>query len=552
MDISELRRQVEVACRHLLSEQNRDPYTLTYGCFDRRYWGWKLVDYPEATFQRNVYPLAWLLRYTEGTILEEPENRGPRRSEVLTEAVQAGLSFAARIQHRDGSFDQAFPQEHSFGATAFLLSPLLQAYYVVRDVCSPSFCASMETCLHRAADFLFCHDETHGHIANHLAGAALSLLESAIFLGKSRYEQRAFELLERILTHQSAEGWFLEYEGADPGYQTLCLYYLAQVYRLQPDVNLQDALKKAISFLSHFVHPDGTFGGEYGSRRTAVFYPGGLALLSREFPLAHSVIRFMLGAIAEGRTVTLQDVDMGNFAPLLSNYVTVLDADLPSCSESAPLLPWEMDDASQDFPEAGLYIRNTRRYYAVFGASNGGVLKVFDREQRALIWNDCGYVGQTGNGVYVTTQMTVRERPCRVAPTEIEIQTSFYQMLRSVPTPLQYIFLRILNLTLMRSVLLGNWLKGVLVDMLISGKRTVPLSLTRIVHFEVDQVVVRDALRIGARLGLEWLEFGRPFVAIHMASARYFEGFRSAMGDAHQVDVEELLAVGELESQVMI
>jgi len=59
METTVLLPLVETACRHLLSAQDRDPFSAAYGCFDRRYWGWKLIDFPEATFQRNVYPLAW-------------------------------------------------------------------------------------------------------------------------------------------------------------------------------------------------------------------------------------------------------------------------------------------------------------------------------------------------------------------------------------------------------------------------------------------------------------------------------------------------------------
>ncbi len=544
MEISQLKHQVDVACRHLLSEQNRDPYTLTYGCFDRRYWGWKLIDYPEATFQRNVYPLAWLL--------EHPEYRPAGSIETLKQAVMAGLTFAMQIQHSDGSFDQAFPHEHSFGATAFLLSPLLQAYKVIQKNSSSAFQASFENCLLRATRFLCNYDETHGYIANHLAGAVFSLMMSAEFFQEPHYEQRATDLLERVLRSQSPEGWFIEYEGADPGYQTLCLYYLANIYTLRPTEALRLALEKALTFLAWFVHPDGTFGGEYGSRRTAIFYPGGLALLSREFPLAQSIIRFMLRSMTHGHTITLQDVDMGNLAPLLTNYIAVLETELPDQEQPSPFLPCEKEEVCQDFTEAGLYIRGTRRYYAIIGASNGGVLKVFDRQKKSVIWNDGGYVGQTRRGDFITTQITDPNCVCRATPDEIMVDASFHLMLRSTPTPLQFVLLRILNLTIMRSVSLGNWVKNILVNLLISGKRTVPFRLTRVIRFEDEHLVIEDVVRCERALDLRWLEFGRPFVAIHMASARYFEGFESMTQEAHRIDVETLNRTREIKDQVSI
>lgn len=532
-DLSEgIRSQINNAVRRVLSEQDRDPYSPTCGCFDRRYWGWKLVDFPEATFQRNVYPLA--------VLYADPASEY-YQSSILRSSILAGLQYAAKIQHRDGSFDQAFPHEHSFGATAFLLHSLLEAFRVVQDDVDEATRNYIVRCLQRAAEFLCRHDEEHGHIANHLAGAALSLLISAEYFGQRRYRQRAEALLERILRYQSPEGWFLEYEGADPGYQTLCLYYLAQVYQQIPSQALGQALKQAVEFIAYFVHPDGTFAGEYGSRRTAVFYPGGLTLLSREFPMARSIVQAMCRSICAGHTVTLRDVDMGNLAPLLSNYVCVLHTGVLQDEATTPPLPWEQPKVRQDFPQAGLYIRGTEQYYAILGVSNGGVLKVFDKRQRYALWDDGGYIGQLANGTLITTQMTVSDRPCMVGEDEIVLTSNFYRVLHSLPTPLQFVLLRLLNLTLMRSVWLGNVVKKGLVRLLISGKRKYAMQLQRRVRFETSRVVVEDRLSKSPGLRVAWLKFGRKFVGIHMASARYFEGRQWNIAESQRVvDIDSL------------
>lgn len=513
--LADILSQIDMACRHLLSEQNRDIYTPNYGCFDRRYWGWKIVDYPEATFQRNTYPLAWMgLRIRKSN---------PEFSKLLFRSVEAGLGFTLKIQHKDGSFDQAFPNEHSFGATAFLLHPLLKAYQIVKHQISLSYRKKIEDSLFRAGKFLCANDETHGHIANHIAGAVLALIECSEFFHDDSFKHRANELLDSIFSRQSSEGWFLEYEGADPGYQTLCLYYLAQVFRVRPNAELTDVLEKAIDFLSFFVHPDGTFAGEYGSRRTALFYPGGIALLSRDFPAALSITRFMLQSMSQERTITLKDVDMGNLAPLLVNYMAVIDADLPS-EAVPPLLPFERSSVCQDFSEAGLYIRGNKNFYAIFGVSNGGVLKVYDRQKSAIVWNDAGYIGQLHDGAYITTQVTHMNQSYTVKEDVISMQTNFCRMLRAMPSPCQFVLLRLLNLTVMRNVYLGNLIKKFLVSLLIGGKKYVPLSIKRVVKFEDKQVMITDILTPKGKLMLQWLEYGIPFVSIHMASARYFDG----------------------------
>lgn len=545
MENTKLLQLVKTACRRLLSEQDRDPHSLTSGCFDRRYWAWKLVDLPEATFQRNVYPLAWWL--------EHDESLTGGMKEILTTSIISGLLYAAGIQHSDGSFDQAFPHEHSFGATAFLLHPMLHAYKVVKDRVSGSQRTVIETSLRRAGGFLCRHEETHGFISNHLAGAALSLVYAAGYFNEPSYEKRADALIKPVLEKQSSEGWFLEYDGADPGYQTLCMYYLAQVYRLRPTPVLRAALEKSVEFLSWFIHPDGTFGGEYGSRRTAIYYPGGLAILAQESPLAGRMTEFMIAAILEEQTVSAAAIDMGNLAPLLANYALVLEAN-PHSTDSLPLLPCQREESARDFGEAGLFIRGTRRYYCILGVSNGGVLKVFDRTSRSLLWNDGGYVGMLGNRALITTQTTDRSRPCVVGRDGIEYETSFHELPRSLPTPFLFVVLRLMNLTVMRSVVLGNLIKGLLVNRLIRNKTRVPVTLSREVKFESGRVIVRDRLTMNRPLDIRWLEFGRAFVGIHMASARYFENPGTAAGNltGQPVALDELLKTGSTKIEAII
>jgi hypothetical protein len=508
---------VRLGCRRALNEQDRDPYSPTFGCFDRRYWSWKLVDFPEATFQRLVYPLTWLLRRAERA-------GEANAAEAISASIIAGLMFGTRIQHRDGSFDQAFPHEHSYGATAFLVHPLLVAYAAVRDRCTSEQRDRIEAMAFRGAQFLTGHREVHGRITNHLAGGVLSLLTAAEALRHPTFAERGQALLGSILSTQSPEGWFPEYGGADPGYQTLCVYYLASVAALAPDAALSASLRHAVEFLAWFAHPDGSFGGEYGSRRTAVYYPGGVALLSSEIPVAATLTRSMTCSILEGKTTTVADVDIANLAPLLSNYVIATDARLQPKGEMETALPWATAETSHDFRDAQLYVRAKGRFYVVVGAATGGVVKVFDRQTGRLRLEDAGYVGALGGIGLVTSQASGSQQYVKSSPTSVELTTRFVRLGSSVPTPARFVLLRLLNLTLMRSITVGNWVKHLLVKMLIRPGSEVPVTLTRRVEIGDDEIRVCDWVQTGADARFRWLEGGRPFVSIHMASARYLDG----------------------------
>ncbi len=72
-------------------------------------------------------------------------------------------------------------------------------------------------------------------MSNHQALAALGLLHVAAITDERRYRQAAEERLHRLLAWQSSEGWFDEYGGADPGYQTVTIDCLVKCRRLFGD-----------------------------------------------------------------------------------------------------------------------------------------------------------------------------------------------------------------------------------------------------------------------------------------------------------------------------
>lgn len=522
-----LRDHLDLAATRALGDCDASPYSVTAGCFDRRYWAWKLVDFPEATFQRLVYPLAMLYR--------DPGSRYHDSPEVLA-AVRAGLACAGRLQHANGSFDQAFPFEQSYGATAFLVYPLLEASRLVADRLTAAELLAADRTARRGAEFLCAHEETHGEISNHLAGAALSLFAAADRFGETRYADAGTKIVDGLLARQSPEGWFPEYGGADPGYQTLCLDYLSAIHDRRPSAPLEQALDRAVEFLKWFVHPDGTLGGVYGSRRTSLTYLGGLARMAGRNSAALGIYQAVSTAMAAGDTAGPLHVDAGNLAPMLTSAVSALGQQ--PAQRPAIELPCRTAGARIDFPSAGLHVRSGRRYYAVCGASNGGTLTVFSRESGRLLLEDGGYVAQTGGGARLTTQAPAQ---ARVDADTIEIDSAFVGMSTAVPTPARFVLLRLLNLTVMRSIAVGNWVKGRLVAMLMRGGAGSDLRLKRRLVFDDQGVQITDRIENPQGQALASLHGGQPFSAIHMASAGYFHGARLGTArPATVVDVERL------------
>lgn len=537
-----IRDQVLITCRSLLSEINRDPTASTYGCFDRRFWAWKITDFPEATFQRNLLPLAW---YAEHQDKEETRKK-------IRQAVCSGLTYTFRIQHEDGSFDQAYPNEHSYGATAFILADLIQAYKKVKETLGSRENKKILEGLERSADFLCRRNEEHSVISNHLAGAALGLHLAGELLSKHQYTDKAKEIIQSIIKSQSEEGWYPEYGGADPGYQTLCMYYLASIQKNFPQTGLLESITKSIDFLKYFIHPDGSFGGEYGSRRTEIYYPGGISLLAAESETAKMMHDFMLQSIESGNTVTLMDLDMGNTAPLLSNYIQVLDTGEMSSQHKAEKLPFQTEKEWKIFEHAGVAVISHRDYYCILGASSGGVAKIFNKANNRIVLDDCGILGKTVGGKTFSTQVNQPENRFLFKKDTISMESRFYIIDSPDPSPTKFFILRFLNLTLMKIRPINEWTKKILVGALIKKQKPVRMESKRLVKFLPHEIQVIDEIRKTGKFDLEYLRYGEKFSAIHMATARYFHPGQMAANTGRDIDIRLLNDKNQIETRQTI
>ncbi|MCH8285333.1 hypothetical protein IIB79_02240 [candidate division KSB1 bacterium] len=268
------------AAPSLLSHLNRDPYSPTYGSFDREYWSWQSKDFSNTDFQRAVFPLTVLyLHDFEGNLYYN-------NSRLLT-WIAAGLSFWCKIQYKNGSFDQWYPREYSVGTTAFTLGPAIKTFSILGEKLGQfeNLKKNLLRSFRRGADFICSQHESHGFISNHRAGMALSLAYSSKVLGGNKYGDKAGTIIKDIMDHQSPEGWFREYGGADPGYESLGISYLAAYYEATKNEAVLKMLKNSVDFYVNFVHPDGTAGGEYGSRNTELFFPAGFEMLRDYYDL---------------------------------------------------------------------------------------------------------------------------------------------------------------------------------------------------------------------------------------------------------------------------
>jgi len=489
----------------LFNLYNLDPCSSTRGYGDRLYWGWKISDFANGTMQGGIHALSIAMKL--GLI-------GNR--EFALAVINSAVTAIPEIRAKNGSLVEAYPNEHSFCVTALVAFDVLSAIRHLGSDISPHRKDEYIDIVRPLISFIIEHDEKHAIISNHLATAAAAIALWNEITGERC--GRGEELLDIIYSHQSQEGWYREYEGADPGYQTLCTYYLSCAYEVTQDHRLLESLKRSGAFLKHFVHPDGTIGGLYGSRNTEVYYPGGMVALaptSDDFAILANMLH---NGVVKDRHIFPQDIDMGNFIPLVNTYAVAAlhyekNRDL---IEGAPLPAPCEGTFTRTFGHAGIYIHSTKRYYAIVNYKKGGTLKVFDKATGMLDTEEGGIFGRLAKGERFSSQ----HFDGQITFNNCTIEAHFYTNNESYPTPFAHIMLRLLSLTLFRSLVLGNVFKKYIVKFLMTGKNKIDGRALLRFEFLNDKIIIHK--NITKPRGCRSIGHYGTCKAIHMASSGYY------------------------------
>ena len=344
---------------HILTLQDRNPHSPTYGCFDRAYWHYRIIDFPSGMAQEFVWPLAlaWALPLPDNRFHADPS---------LREWIVAGLHYAASSAHADGSCDDYYPFERATGAAAFSLLACIESYDLL-GLDDPELRAFFE----RRASWLARHEES-GRLSNHEALIVLGLIRLGQVTGRPEPWEAGIERrLSRLLSWQSEEGWFAEYEGCDPGYLTLTISLLAEIDRQRPYAELREPLRRAIAFAAELVHPDGSYGGEYGSRNTLNFFPHGFELASGWMPEAGAINDRVLSHFSDqGAPCFDDDHILGHHA--WNCLLAWRDFSSERSATASPPV-----EGRRWYPGAGFLIERRAGSTLYAGLGKGGVFKLF-------------------------------------------------------------------------------------------------------------------------------------------------------------------------------
>ncbi len=486
----------------ILTLQDRNPHSPTYGCFDRNYWHYKIIDFPSGMAQEFVWPLALAWR---SDVAGNPFHQQP----AVRQWVEAGLRYTARSAHADGSSDDYFPYEKAAGATVFSLLASLESYRLLGldD-------EDLRRFFHRRAKWLAGREES-GRLSNHHALIILSLSLAGELLGTGEWEQSLRRRLERLLDWQSPEGWFPEYEGFDPGYQTLTISALARLFEREPEnEKLRASVARAVECASHFIHPDGSFGGEYGSRNTYNFFPHGFELAGRWMPQALAVNDRFVEALAAGRAPCYADDHIvghhvWNYLLAWSDWVE---------ERPGPALP---PQGRVHLPEAGILIDRRDDTVLYIALNKGGVFKCFQGGRLAASDTQVSLQVRAGSRVRCAVAHLMGEYETEIAEEAIFVRGRFGWARQTLMSTFKLLVLRTVMLTFGR--LFPDLIRRLLQRLLITGRATAPFRFSRRLEWNGSAWTVRDEVGAEDWQSVEAAGIGGDQTSIYVVMSRTFQ-----------------------------
>lgn len=490
--------EVHAALPRVLALFDTNPISATRGMGDRYRWAWKGTDFANGTFQGAVHGLALL---TANNVLPD------RISDAsIVARINAAIEGIRAITRPNGSLDEILPYESSYCVTALVVFDALCAIDALGARLSEQQRKQHFATLVPLVRFLERSKESHGIITNHLAVAVAALARWQTLTGEHTQDARD-TIMKVILTHRSEEGWFKEYDGADPGYQTLALDYLVDLY--MPELNLA----KTCEFLSYCMHPDGSFGGLYGSRNTRFLYPAGIETLAQTSPHAAALAQFARKAHTEKTAVGLAAMDDSNLIPMFNSFCrAAILAKQPHTTPHVVEAQFQ-----KHFEQAGLIVTKNAQSYSVVNWHKG-VVSHFG----AQTVMDGGALAKDGKGRYFTSQTAgnaAKLIACNASQIIIELPLQRYHV--SHPTALQMVVLRLLCVSVMRIPALNAIVKKLLVWLLISRKAKSSSIVRRTITLQPEFTIKDEWMNNSANLLLQ--KAPSAFQAVHMASQGYWQ-----------------------------
>ena len=194
-----------------------------------------------------------------------------------------------------------------------------------------------------------------------------------------------------------------------------------------------------IEFLSYFIHPNGSVGGEYGSRSTTFFVPYGFAQNISKCKLASAVYKKLFLTDSSYINTSIDDRYICHF--ILPSYLLTIKF-ISKNTIKFNRLPHEKI-FSTFFKESGLWIESRPNFYFICNTKKQGVFKIYGKERQGVLSN-LGYNIESDNRLAVTNWIN-DNASIIINPSSAQIKGSFFLVSNKLPNSFYHFTLRLLS-----------------------------------------------------------------------------------------------------------
>ncbi len=485
----------------VLSLLDKNKLSKTYGCFDRNYWHYKIKDFPSGMSQEFTLILA--LVYDT-----EYKNNRFYKNQKIKEYVISGIQSAIDFTHSDGCTDDYYPYERALGATVFSLYALTESYLLL-NISNTDFLDFFKL----RADWIINNEES-GKLTNHHVIAALSLFNTYLITGDIKYKHAFEDKLKYVFNWQTKEGWYWEYEGCDPGYLTVSIDFLAQIYKKTNNKQVLQSLEKAIDFFYKIQYPDGSSGGESGSRNTLVFHPAGFEIMSiyneKALKIANSYLDALQGEILAN---IADDYIIGH--GLISRLNAFKNSD---SRDYTRLNDNHKINTSIYYELASLYIYSYKDTWAIFNLEKGGTSKIYKNTK--LIQSDSGVIFENEDGKFVSSILD-KSTNIKIKGDKIFLTKNFMKYKQHYATQFIFLLFRGFLFLFGRFKFSSIFLRKYFQRKMITGKNRTSYIYKKEIQFSKEKIKINHSVENTISIGKIYLS--SDLVPMYVAVSECFE-----------------------------
>ncbi len=484
----------------ILSLQDRNQFSKTFGCFDRNYWHYKTRDFPSAMSQEFTLPLAFAYS------TKFPNNTFYKNKNIYNWII-AGIENTIYQSKPDGSLDDYYPFERALGASVFTTYALTESCIILglnNDKYINYFILSNKWMM---------QSNESGMLSNHHAIQAMCHLNLYRLSNEKKYLKIADEKIKKIISMQDDEGWFLEYEGCSPSYLTVTIDFLSQFHLHRPSDKLKKSILKSIDFFYDIQHPDGTCGGDYGSRNTCFFHPNGFEIMSSYSEKASKIANSYLDA-QEKNLYPVQDDDYTFAHSFISNFYAYLNCK----REDFNNFNHKNFQKDRIYNSAGFKIICRSGFWAIFNLKKAGLGKIY--YNNILKFNYSGVIIKNNGNVY-TNALQKLKSDFKLENDVAVVENTFIAHNQKIPTLYNYFIFRLFLIVFGRFEKVSNFTRKFLQRILIYKKNMKIYFSKTSITCSNNRLILKVVVE-GKFNGSEQVYIPKNFVPIYTAMSEYF------------------------------